>query len=1053
MRGFKRGGGETEGSTLVQTSVRSNPKAETIRGTEEKDIYGVQEPSISLLRQVVLLFDRGTLVGLSPTDSRARAYTAALRADRLGSFPAARLKLASEVVSPTPLTEYGVRASRTVRSGYTLTGTSRQGVRILGPNGRGTSMHNFRYRRSFATESQGGTGDTGSAPESMQQVTLAEIAATRNEETNTYNNLFPLIASEHNLLVAWLRIKNKSGNLTPEGSDETLDGLSASWFREASQKLLKACYTYTPARRVEIPKGPGGTRPLTVANPRDKIIQQAFLQVLQPLWEGGSVWKQVDAETYEGWKQEYTVQYPQALGRSRKQGKHYVRDWLVPPRFLNSSHGFRPLRGVHTALKEMKSNWGEPNWMIKFDVKQPFDNVNHHVLINEVRKVVDDQRVIDELYRMLKAKIVHFQSTPAEPWEPGVGTPQGSVLSPFLFNVYMHRLDDFTARLSRELAVPSEKAATPEYTSARYQIRKELDASGASLKQRLRAFTALRRKFRRSGRPMYEHRVRPQYVQYCRYADDFILGVTGSKDRAAQVASQITGFLKSDLHLTVSKHTIYHARSDKCPFLGFRLSIGTMGPRVKGKTVERFEKLKARTKHLRKMEYVTYLRMLKEAEKRFWVRSLESEARKAHQSMMGKLQLMKHCAGMARERILDSLISLLQEERAQLKLDAPVPAPAPKNDNPRLAEARELLDSRWSRTVQRWVTQAKSVVRVVPEQEAELFDIIGESKLAQLSRARLAYHEQLDRLDHASARKGVVSYVVRKHTNTVPGARAGGNAAAKTACEFSRTRARATLYLEMPYADVIERLTLRGYIVKGKPASRAGLTSLPDATIITQYTWVARGIWNFYACADNKWQLVSVINWFLRQSLLKTLAHKHSLTLKQTIDRYTNSPEVWLERTDGDRALLAKFLTPLEVSTREKTLLSPDGVDPAHLTKALNVTWVQTSLNRTLYARCAVKGCQASDIQVHHVRSLVRRFKGNVVSVITGSGRTTSESSSAVRTLISSLRRKHIPLCTAHHVAMHSGKLTPQDLDEQAVHPATLYLNSNGSITPLPEKF
>ena len=91
--------------------------------------------------------------------------------------------------------------------------------------------------------------------------------------------------------------------------------------------------------------------------------------------------------------------------------------------------------------------------------------MNHKVLLNEIRDHVDDQQVIDEINKMLTVKIINIEIEDKQ-----LGTPQGSVLSPFLFNIYMHKLDRFMEELKKEYETKSEKKANPEYEAMRQKI-------------------------------------------------------------------------------------------------------------------------------------------------------------------------------------------------------------------------------------------------------------------------------------------------------------------------------------------------------------------------------------------------------------------------------------------------------------------------------------------------------------------------------------------------------------------------------------------------------
>jgi retron-type reverse transcriptase len=110
-------------------------------------------------------------------------------------------------------------------------------------------------------------------------------------------------------------IKGKPGNMTRGVTKETLDGISMDFFTKLSEALLKGKFNFTPTRRIMIPKGPGktGERHLSIASPREKIVQKAIALILETIYE---------------------------------------------PNLSENSHGFRPKRGVHTALKQLHIQGG-----------------------------------------------------------------------------------------------------------------------------------------------------------------------------------------------------------------------------------------------------------------------------------------------------------------------------------------------------------------------------------------------------------------------------------------------------------------------------------------------------------------------------------------------------------------------------------------------------------------------------------------------------------------------------------------------------------------------
>ncbi len=130
-------------------------------------------------------------------------------------------------------------------------------------------------------------------------------------DNDKFTGLYKSIANSNTLTRAYLNIKSKPGNMTPGSDNVTLDGVSTLLIEELTESLRRGSFQFKPARRVHIPKANGKLRPLAIASPRDKIVQEAMRMVLEMVFE---------------------------------------------PFFSKFSHGFRPNRGCHTALKEI-SKW------------------------------------------------------------------------------------------------------------------------------------------------------------------------------------------------------------------------------------------------------------------------------------------------------------------------------------------------------------------------------------------------------------------------------------------------------------------------------------------------------------------------------------------------------------------------------------------------------------------------------------------------------------------------------------------------------------------------
>jgi RNA-directed DNA polymerase len=201
------------------------------------------------------------------------------------------------------------------------------------------------------------------------------------------------------LLRAWHRVRANGGAAGVDGI--TIEDFP-TWLRdhwsEVKASLLDGSYRPTPVKRHEIPKRNGGKRPLGIPTVVDRVIQQAILQVLQPLFD---------------------------------------------PDFSESSYGFRPCRSAHDAIKRVRQILDNGyTWVVDIDLSKFFDRVNHDVLMSRIARKVKDKRVLRLIGRYLRAGVA--VKGKVEPTTEGV--PQGGPLSPLLANIV---LDDFDKELER----------------------------------------------------------------------------------------------------------------------------------------------------------------------------------------------------------------------------------------------------------------------------------------------------------------------------------------------------------------------------------------------------------------------------------------------------------------------------------------------------------------------------------------------------------------------------------------------------------------------------
>lgn len=208
--------------------------------------------------------------------------------------------------------------------------------------------------------------------------------------------LLEQIAAATNLARAFERVKANRG---AAGIDrKTIAAFEGNLVDELAvlrrRLLSQQRYQPPPVRRVEIAKASGGSRPLGIPTVGDRVVQQATLQVIGPIFE------------------------------------HVFHD---------CSYGFRPGRGAKAALAQLRTQIAQgDNWVAEFDIEGFFDNLNHARLLRWFARFVDDPEVVGLVRRWLKAGVITADGMRRS---VATGTPQGGVISPLLANVYLHRLD------------------------------------------------------------------------------------------------------------------------------------------------------------------------------------------------------------------------------------------------------------------------------------------------------------------------------------------------------------------------------------------------------------------------------------------------------------------------------------------------------------------------------------------------------------------------------------------------------------------------------------
>ena len=321
-------------------------------------------------------------------------------------------------------------------------------------------------------------------------------------------------------LLAYGKIYANQGAMTPGASTETADGMSEDKIDTIIEAMRYERYRFSPVRRIHIPKKNGKLRPLGLPSWSDKLVGEVVRLLLEAYYE---------------------------------------------PTFSGYSHGFRPGRGCHTALREVENTWAGTTWFIEGDISDCFGSLNHEIMVRILSEKIHDNRFLRLIKQMLKAGYL-------EDWkyhETLSGAPQGGVVSPILSNIYLHKLDVYV-----------ETVLIPRYTRGKRRKRNPEYERIASKMVWARArgnrdkVRDLRRSLRRlpSGDPQD-----PGYrrLRYTRYADDHLLGFIGPKAEAEAIKDQLARFLRDDLALELnpSKTLVTHAHTRAARYLGYEITV------------------------------------------------------------------------------------------------------------------------------------------------------------------------------------------------------------------------------------------------------------------------------------------------------------------------------------------------------------------------------------------------------------------------------------------------------------------------------------------------
>src|SRR2546430_1369404 len=223
---------------------------------------------------------------------------------------------------------------------------------------------------------------------------LLGLLRERGKRGLPLNRIYRQLYNRNLYLTAYGRVYRNAGSMTPGVTEETADGPALETFDTITQALRQERYQWQPARRTYILKKNGKKRPLGLPVWSDKLLAEVMRMILDAYFDGT---------------------------------------------FSDHSHGFRPERGCHTALREIYHTWKGTTWIIEGDIADCFGSLNHELIVSALSEHIQDGRFLNLIKKLLDAGYM-------EEWKFNrtlSGVPQGSILSPVLSNILLSKLDRF----------------------------------------------------------------------------------------------------------------------------------------------------------------------------------------------------------------------------------------------------------------------------------------------------------------------------------------------------------------------------------------------------------------------------------------------------------------------------------------------------------------------------------------------------------------------------------------------------------------------------------
>jgi group II intron reverse transcriptase/maturase len=359
------------------------------------------------------------------------------------------------------------------------------------------------------------------------------------------DNLIKLICDKELIIAAYGNLQTNSGALSKGvNPEDTVDGFNEELIDQISTDLRNGCYKWKNIKKVEIPKSgkknKNKKRPLGLPTFSDKIVQEMIRTVLCVIYE----------PTFQ---------------------------------ILEVSHGSRPKRSTHTAISRLAQLGQGMSYAIEGDIKSAFPSMNHNILMNILKRRILDLKFLELIQNSLRVSI-EFKGKKELNL---VGTAQGSIASPILFNIYMNEFDVKVQEIIERKGKENKKEGRKTYARSKryatitqriYRNRKHLKEICKMKVFDVEKYKKIRDKIREDKKlqiktPPRNWKKFVKRIVYCRYVDDWVILINEREKDAVLIKAEITEWLQKELKMELDqkKTHLTNLAKGKAKFLGFTM--------------------------------------------------------------------------------------------------------------------------------------------------------------------------------------------------------------------------------------------------------------------------------------------------------------------------------------------------------------------------------------------------------------------------------------------------------------------------------------------------